>query len=320
MRKRYPARWTDRRFPPLAVALIASCGMARPAGGQQVADTAYRPPIQRPAYAAGSGPTVAVDAAHHDFHTMDGRYWSFASLLERDGYRVRSNDQPLSAASLRTMDVLVIANAMHEQSARGFAPLPSLPAFTDQEIAAVEAWVADGGSLLLIADHMPIAGHAESLAAAFGVRFHNGFVFGNDSQGLITFRRSDGSLAASEVTDGAARSERIDSVTSFTGQGFRLDPGLDAEPLLTILPGYTLYLPTVAWQFSDSTPRISAAYLLQGALVRHGRGRLAVFGEAAMFSAQLAGPQGAPMGMNHPVAGQNYRFVLNVLHWLSGAR
>jgi len=318
MRMRSRDRWTARPRRLLAAVLVASCGLARPAGGQQVADTAYRPPIQRPAYAAGSGPIVAIDAAHHDFHTMDGRYWSFARLLERDGYRVRTNDLPLSTASLRTMDVLVIANAMHEQSAQGFAPLPNLSAFTDEEISAVEAWVAGGGSLLLIADHMPIAGHAEALAAAFGVRFHNGFVFGSDRQGLLTFRRSDGSLATSEVTDGAARSERIDSVTSFTGQGFRLDPGLEAEPLLTIPPGHTLYLPTVAWQFSDSTPRISAAYLLQGALVRHGRGRLAVFGEAAMFSAQRAGPQGAPMGMNHPVAGQNYRFVLNVLHWLSG--
>ena len=57
--------------------------------------------------------------------------------------------------------------------------------------------------------------------------------------------------------------------------------------------------------------------LMQGALVRHGRGRVAVFGEAAMFSAQLSGPEERPMGMNHPSAAQNYRFALNVLRWLS---
>ncbi len=49
------------------------------------------------------------------------------------------------------------------------------------------------------------------------------------------------------------------------------------------------------------------------------RGRLAVFGEAAMFSAQLSGPDRRPMGMNAPVARDNYRYVLNILHWLSGA-
>jgi hypothetical protein len=37
-----------------------------------------------------------------------------------------------------------------------------------------------------------------------------------------------------------------------------------------------------------------------------------------MFSAQLAGPARAPMGMNHPLAKHNPQFVLNVMHWLSG--
>ena len=43
------------------------------------------------------------------------------------------------------------------------------------------------------------------------------------------------------------------------------------------------------------------------------------FGEAAMFSAQLSGPEERPMGMNDPSAAQNYRFALNVLRWLSEA-
>jgi hypothetical protein len=37
-----------------------------------------------------------------------------------------------------------------------------------------------------------------------------------------------------------------------------------------------------------------------------------------MFSAQVAGPQRNPMGMNHPSAPQNAQFLLNVMHWLSG--
>jgi hypothetical protein len=48
-----------------------------------------------------------------------------------------------------------------------------------------------------------------------------------------------------------------------------------------------------------------------------GKGRVAIFGEAAMFSAQLGGPQKLPMGMNAPVAKQNPQFLLNVMHWLS---
>ena len=46
-------------------------------------------------------------------------------------------------------------------------------------------------------------------------------------------------------------------------------------------------------------------------------GRAAFFGEAAMFTAQVAGPDRIPIGMNAPQAEQNFQFVLNVMHWLS---
>ncbi|HWQ32061.1 MAG TPA: hypothetical protein VNQ79_04195 [Blastocatellia bacterium] len=75
--------------------------------------------------------------------------------------------------------------------------------------------------------------------------------------------------------------------------------------------------PQVAWQLSDSTPRVPVKGWLQGAVLKAGKGRVAVFGEAAMFSAQLAGPQRQPMGMNAPTAKQNHQFLLNVMHWLT---
>jgi hypothetical protein len=43
-----------------------------------------------------------------------------------------------------------------------------------------------------------------------------------------------------------------------------------------------------------------------------------VFGEAAAFTAQLAGPQRLPVGMSSPQAPENARYLLNVLHWLGG--
>ena len=48
-----------------------------------------------------------------------------------------------------------------------------------------------------------------------------------------------------------------------------------------------------------------------------GKGRVAVFGEAGMFTAQLAGPKQRPMGMNAPEAKQNHQLLLNVMHWLT---
>jgi hypothetical protein len=54
--------------------------------------------------------------------------------------------------------------------------------------------------------------------------------------------------------------------------------------------------------------------------VYHGQGRVAVFGEAAMFSAQVVGPDKRPIGMNAPDARDNSRFALNLLHWLSAVQ
>ena len=215
---------------------------------QQVADTSFAPAIERPAYEAGRGPRVAIDEAHLNFHTADGGYAPFAALLRRDGYQVHSSRDPFTAGSLARADILVVANAMHEQSENDWAPLPNLPAFTDQEVAAVEAWVRAGGSLLLIADHMPLAGHAETLAAAFGVRFQNGFAQDAAGNGNLTFRRSDGSLASNIVTNGRGAGERVESVMTFTGQAFRVDPGR------WTLAGHVRYCPAPVTRRAHTKP------------------------------------------------------------------
>ncbi|MDX2058274.1 MAG: DUF4350 domain-containing protein [Gemmatimonadales bacterium] len=289
----------------------------RAAGGSQVGDTAFAPSIEHPAFRAGTGPLVLLDEAHHNFHTVEGRYAPFVKLLRRDGFVVEPLRAPFSAAALRPARVLVIANALAERNAAGDWSVPTPSAFTPAEIAAVREWVRGGGSLLLIADHMPFPGAAEDLGRAFGFEFINGFATDRSARtDEFGFRRSDGSLADHPITRGRDARERVDSVRSFTGQAFALPPG--ATGLLHLAPGSLVLVPTVAWQFSDSTPRVPADGMVQGAVLEFGAGRVAVFGEAAMFSAQVSGAARRPMGMNAPKAGQNPRFLLNVLHWLSG--
>jgi hypothetical protein len=297
--------------------VLAAFLVSSSAAAQQVSDTTFNPRIAQPAYAEGRGPVVVIDEAHENFHTAEGRYLAFARLLRRDGYVVRSNKAPLTKAGLDGARILVIANALHERN-RDDWDLPTPCAFTPDEITAVREWVAAGGSLLLIADHMPFPGAVDHLAAAFGVYFINGFAQDSTKQdGALTFRRSAGSLGSHAIVNGRSLAERVDSVASFTGSAFRTATSVDT---LLKLPATTIVLmPQVAWQFSRLTPRIAGAGLIQGAALTHGRGRVAVFGEAAMFSAQVAGPQRRPMGMNDPVAPQNAQFLLNVLHWLSGA-
>lgn len=307
-----------REFRAAVLGLLVLC--ADPAASQQAVDPAYAPSVASPEYEEGQGPRILVDAAHLNHDTADGSYTPFAELLRADGFVVAPNQAPFTRDSLASADILVIANAMHPQSELDWAPLPSLSAFSDDEIRVVEEWVADGGSLLLVADHMPLSGHSAKLAGAFGVLFHNGFAYSDAARDpQITFVRDDGSLASNAVTDGRNADEKIDFVTTFTGQAFRLDPTVDADPLLILPRGSIVLLPAIAWEFSESTPQIPADYLLQGAIVRHGRGRVAVFGEAAMFGARLAGPALTPVGMNAPEARFNERFATNVARWLSGA-
>ncbi len=286
-----------------------------PAVGQQVADTSFKAKVGAPAYQAGSGPVVLIDEAHHNFHTMDGRYLAFARLLQKDGYTVQPQRGKFTPSGLAKTKILVISNALAPENENDWN-LPTPSAFDSSEIAAVRDWVEAGGSLLLIADHMPFPGAAETLARTFGVHMGNGFALdANMQNGRMSFTRP-ALLSDHVITRGRNTSERIDSVVSFTGQAFRLDG--KGEALMTLGKNTVLLLPQVAWQFSKLTPSMSASGMLQGAAIEFGKGRVAVFGEAAMFSAQLGGPNRMPAGMNDPSAPQNAQFLLNVLHWLSG--
>ncbi len=257
-----------------------------------------------------------IDEAHYNWHTATGRYLPFADLLRRDGYVVQRSKSSFSQDALKHLKILVIANALSEYNRTNWFP-PYVSAFKDNEIEAVRDWVEKGGSLLLIADHLPFPAAAEKLASAFGVHFSPGHAL--DEQTLaepMIFRRSYHSLTEHPITKGRGPSERVDSVATFTGSAFRVDTG--GEALLIFRPGVVSFTPTNSWMFDNNTPRLSVAGWAQGAVLRVGQGRLAVFGEAAMFSAQVEGPQRVPFGMNSPEAKQNAQFALNLLHWLSG--
>lgn len=57
--------------------------------------------------------------------------------------------------------------------------------------------------------------------------------------------------------------------------------------------------------------------MFQAAVLKRGKGRVAIIGEASIFSAQLVGKDKNPIGINFPNEGQNLQFVLNIFHWLS---
>ncbi|MGH7171854.1 MAG: DUF4350 domain-containing protein, partial [Gemmataceae bacterium] len=266
-------------FP--VIVLLMAAGIV---SAQQVADLKYKPPLPRPAYESGKGPRLAIDEAHYNFHTAEGRYKPFAKLLRRDGYRVDSRRQLFSAESLKGVDVLVIANALHKSNEARWAP-PNPSAFTKDEIAALHSWVEKGGSLLLIADHAPFGGAASDLGKAFGVKFSNGRAEAGHWKrgGAETFERGTG-LKESTITRGRSNEEKVTKVATFTGSAFK--PPKGAIPVLEFGPKSESHERKAGEKGKFEMRTVPIEGWCQGAVLKVGRGRVAVFGEAAMFSAQ----------------------------------
>ncbi len=283
---------------------------------QQIADTSYHPEIENPEYEPGKGPVVFIDEGHHNFHTKEGRYKAFSNLLERDGYRVMAYKGQLSEVHLREGKILVISNALHRRNIRAWHN-PVSSAFTEAEIEVARQWVSDGGSMFLIADHMPFAGAAKDLAAAFGFEFTNGFAMDTLNRGPALFYRKDKTLVSNVITNGRNATDRVDQIATFTGQVFRIPA--DAESILIFNDQYVNLLPDTAWVFNKNTPMQNVNGWSQGAFKEYGEGRIVVFGEAAMFSAQLAGEQQIKAGMNSENAKENYKLLLSIIHWLDGS-
>lgn len=282
---------------------------------QQVVDSAFQPRVANAAYRLGAGPLVLVDEAHNNRHTIDGSYRPFAELLRADGFRVEPLLETFTSATLGRASILVIINALAAENVDNWV-LPTPSAFTTAEMDVVREWVGNGGSLLLVADHMPFPGAAEELASRLGVVFTNGFAIDTSTWDPLVFRRSDRTLSRHPIMHGRSAKERIDSIASFWGQAFRaIDPAVMS--LFSFGPGVVSYEPVEAWRFSEETPVQNVEGWLQGAALIVGKGRVVVLGEAGMLSAQLMGARRVPAGMNAPMAHQNQQFVLNMFHWLS---
>src|SRR5438477_2539718 len=280
---------------------------------QQVADPNFDAKVTKPAYPK-NGPKVLFDEAHNNFHTASGRYKPFADLISNDGYQIIPNKEKFSAAVLKGFDVLVISNALGAE--RMNMPEASNPAFTPEECDAVRDWVKGGGNLLLIADHAPMGSANQIMADRFGVNMSKMFTIDSENYdkesnnpGFIVYTRESGRLADHAITRGRNDSERVNKIIAFTGQSLKGPPGSVAfmklaDSAVDAMPGV------------NKDPA-SAAGRAQGIAMAFGKGRVVVLGEAAMLSAQLAGPNKMPFGMNRTGI-DNRQIALNIMHWLSG--
>ena len=297
----------------LSLILTASILLFTASRAQQVADPNFDAKVAHPAYTK-NGPKVLFDEAHKNFHTASGRYKPFADLITNDGYQITPNKEKFSAAALKGFDILVISNALGAE--RMNMPEAANPAFTAEECDAVRDWVKGGGNLLLIADHAPMGSANQILAERFGVNMSKMFTIDNENYdkesnnpGFIVYTRESGRLADHAITRGRNDSERVNKIIAFTGQSLKGPP--NSVAFMKLADSAVDAMPGV-----NNNPA-SAAGRAQGIAMTFDKGRVVVLGEAAMLSAQLAGPNKMPFGMNRSGI-DNRQVALNIVHWLSG--
>ena len=281
---------------------------------QQVPDPTFNPTVARPAYTNKEHPRILFDEAHHNFHRAGGRYTAFADLVTNDGYRVTPNSREFTKDTLAGYDILIIANPLGAdvESGADFAAA-NKPAFTEAECDAVRDWVNAGGALLLIADHYPVGAAAGILAKRFGVDMSNAFTddpanYDPQLQDIL-FSRANKLLVDHAITRGRNESERINRIVTFTGQSLTGPKGSVA--FLKLADTAVDALPP------DRKTKVSAAGRAQGIALKLGKGRVVVMGEAAMLTAQLAGPDKARFGGLNVPSIDNRQLALNIMHWLS---
>jgi len=298
----------------LLSALLTACGGVH-------SDPKFRAAVERPAF-TGTRPVAAIDEAHGNRHTARGRFKPFATVLAADGWTIRRHREALSSASLAGVRLLVACNAVLDD-ARGSA-------FTEAEIDSVEAFVRGGGSLLLVADHAPFGEASRALSERFGIGMAGGEVQdptraepGYTDPAQLVFDEASGTLGEHPILSGRSEDERVRRVVTFTGQALVAPP--PAVPLL-LLSASAQDVPVldVRFQkglfgvdryttFGDLVPTRGNC---QAAALRWGAGRVVVFGEAAVLTAQVDGEQ--RFGMDWPNT-QNRQLALNVARWLGGA-
>jgi hypothetical protein len=310
--------------PALPVLLLLGLAVAGSASAQAPVYPvpAFDASVARPAFVR-THPKLLIDKGHHNFVTAHGRFKAFADVAVNDGFKVFEDSNPFTVADLAGTNVLVIANALGASELSD--SLGARPAFTAEECEAVREWVKAGGALLLVADHAPMGAAARPLAERFGVDFRNGYLvdptLADPSMGASTllFTTENGGLGAHPIMNGHDPSEAIHRVETFTGQSMVGPPGSVAllkvsDKAIDIMMGSR----AIGGSIPASMKR-SAKGHAAGIAMTYGKGRVVMFGDAAMLTASVSGPDGQQIkiGMNH--AGiDNKQLVLNVLHWLAG--
>jgi hypothetical protein len=261
-------------------------------------------------------PVVLFDEAHKNHHNITTTYKPFANLITNDGCIVKASDKIITPEVLAGAGIFIIATAMGKEDPG------AIPPFTAQEIDAVEAWVNNGGGLLLITEHYPFGLAMAPLLGRFGVQVHNGYtedtlLNNKEVMDALLFEKAKGNLNATHPI-----LNKVERINTFTGSSVKADSTW--TPLVTFSPNAQNFNVKVdvkkdgddiitSVEYADFYPAKGYA---EAICKQYGKGRIVVLAESAFITAQID-KNGNKFGMNIPNTG-NKQFTLNLIRWLAG--
>ena len=268
-------------------------------------------------------PVIVFAEGHNNFgDDRDSSNAEMEQFLAREGFELRQYMGEITREALQGVSILHTDNALAPENQDNWT-LPTPSAFTPEEISIIYDWVHDGGSLLMVIEHMPFGGSYEDLAKAFNVETNNGFAVDKrllngyseetiDDAGWFVFRQDNGALGDHPILTGRQPHERIEFVAASVGSAFRLPE--HAVSLITFGSNAISLEPSVSWRFDSTTPRRSVSGWSQGGVMKVGKGRLAVLGDNFLIipPSQLKSEKEVVFGRYNP------QFTVNVYRWLSG--
>lgn len=276
-----------------------------------------------PAFNDVARPVIVFAEGHNNFgDNRDSFSAEMQQFLASEGFDLKQHMGAITREALKGVSILHTDNALAPENQDNWT-LPTPSAFTPEEISIIYDWVHDGGSLLMVIEHMPFGGSYEDLANAFNVETSNGFAVDKrllngyseetiDDAGWFVFRQDNGELGDHPILTGRQPHERIEFVAASVGSAFRLPE--HAVSLITFGSNAISLEPSVSWRFDSATPRRSVSGWSQGGVMEVGKGRLAVLGDNFLIipPSQLEGEKEVVFGRYNP------QFTVNVYRWLSG--
>jgi hypothetical protein len=281
------------------VALICALQAQPTPPSQLTVDASFAPAFDAPDFTAGQRPIVLIDEAHRNVISLETYLGPVGRWLGQLGYQVkpwRDSAEELGLSPGSDRAVLVVANAQAPEGAPADAS-----AFSEAEVIAIESWVRDGGSLLLVADRAPFGAPARALAKAFGVTLDNNAVLLRGTDG-----KPSGELTIDVNRYGERRHPLFDRVLNVV---YVVGESVGG-------PGAILRAPDEAYggataQAPDG-PSVAGKPLILA--FEHGKGRVVVIGDGGVVSAFGSANGAAHRGISE---GDNARFVRNVFKWLA---